>query len=54
MMGVVFSELHNAWRVVIEMFPPSPQFGIGQIPDLTERVVIVTGKYTLPAQTPSS
>lgn len=41
-MGVLFSVL------ISQGFPPKSKFSVDQIPDLTGRVVLVTGKYASP------
>ncbi|OBZ78995.1 hypothetical protein A0H81_00306 [Grifola frondosa] len=45
-MGNIWSELKYIYYAVEQSFPPEPQFSIEQIPDLTGRVVIVTGGST--------
>ena len=40
----VMSNFRNAWQVLIQNFPPKPKFSVEEIPDLTGRVVIVTGQ----------
>lgn len=41
-MGLLFSVL------VSQGFPPKSKFSVDQIPDLTGRVVLVTGMYAFP------
>ncbi|KAK0498693.1 NAD(P)-binding protein [Armillaria luteobubalina] len=36
----------NAWSLIAQMFPPKPKWGVNDIPDLTGKVVIVTGGNT--------
>ncbi|OBZ71335.1 hypothetical protein A0H81_08860 [Grifola frondosa] len=45
-MGNTWSELKNTWPVVVQSFPPKSKFSTDQIPDLTGRVIIVTGGNT--------
>ena len=40
-MGGGFSK--NDWTVYKQGFPPKPKFSVDQIPDLTGRVMLVTG-----------
>ncbi|KAG6849931.1 hypothetical protein H0H93_003460 [Arthromyces matolae] len=37
----------NAWSYFTQAYPPSPTFSVDDIPDLTGRVVIVTGANTV-------
>ncbi|KAK0469223.1 NAD(P)-binding protein [Desarmillaria tabescens] len=36
----------NAWSLISQMFPPKPKWSVDDIPDLTGKVVIVTGGNT--------
>ncbi|KAK0205285.1 NAD(P)-binding protein [Desarmillaria ectypa] len=36
----------NAWSLISQMFPPKPKWSVNDIPDLTGKVVIVTGGNT--------
>ncbi|KAI1790000.1 NAD(P)-binding protein [Ganoderma leucocontextum] len=43
-MGTAFSHWkQTSWPVFAQMWPPASKFNVGQIPDLTGRIVIVTG-----------
>ena len=44
-MGNSFSEFKKFWPAIVQWYPPKPKFNVDQIPDLTGRVVIVTGEY---------
>lgn len=35
----------STWSLVRETFPPKPKWSIDQIPDLSGKVMIVTGGY---------
>ncbi|KAI1793118.1 NAD(P)-binding protein [Ganoderma leucocontextum] len=45
-MGALIPFLGNLYTLVLQAFPPKPAFSVDQIPDLTGRVVIVTGGNT--------
>ncbi|OBZ71391.1 ATP phosphoribosyltransferase [Grifola frondosa] len=46
-MGNIWSELkNNIWPIAVQSFPPKSKFSTDQIPDLTGRVIIVTGGNT--------
>ena len=36
----------NQLSVLIQMYPPKPRWGVEEIPDLTGKVIIVTGTKT--------
>ncbi|KAI0738867.1 NAD(P)-binding protein [Daedaleopsis nitida] len=42
-MGAAFSEMKVTLPAVAQMYPPKSKFSVDQIPDLTGRVVLVTG-----------
>ena len=44
-MGNSFSEFRKFWPAIVQWYPPKPKFNVDQIPDLTGRVVIVTGIF---------
>ncbi|KAI0369416.1 NAD(P)-binding protein [Pilatotrama ljubarskyi] len=46
-MGAFLSALQRHAIVASQAYPPKSQFTVDQIPDLTGRVVIVTGDYSL-------
>jgi len=37
-------EMGDYWSVLIQTFPPSPEWTVNDIPDLSGKVVVVTGK----------
>ncbi|RPD56672.1 NAD(P)-binding protein [Lentinus tigrinus ALCF2SS1-7] len=45
-MGTVASNLWNLWQALSQFYPPKSTFTVEQIPDLSGRVVIVTGGYS--------
>lgn len=36
----------GALSVLVQSFPPSPIWGVNEIPDLTGKVILVTGAFT--------
>ena len=42
-MGGLVSKDKGIWPTIVQQFPPKPKFSIDQIPDLSGRIVIVTG-----------
>ena len=38
------SNFRNAWQVLIQNFPPKPQFSVDRVPDLSGQVALVTGE----------
>ena len=45
-MGNQLSEFRKKLPALAQVFPPKSTFSVDQIPDLTGRVVIVTGVYS--------
>ncbi|TFK83924.1 NAD(P)-binding protein [Polyporus arcularius HHB13444] len=45
-MGGAVSNLWNVWSALSQFYPPKPQFTVDQIPDLSGRIIIVTGGYS--------
>ena len=45
-MGNQLSEFRKKLPALAQVFPPKSTFSVDQIPDLTGRVVIVTGMYS--------
>ena len=43
-MGNAWYEFKMKIPAMMQMFPPKPKFSVEEIPDLTGRVVIVTGQ----------
>ena len=43
-MGGLITTLRNFWPIVAQAYPPKSKFSTDQIPDLTGRVMIVTGE----------
>ena len=46
-MGVLWSMLRYSGPIFRQSYPPEPEFSTKHIPDLTGRVVIVTGMYII-------
>ncbi|KAI0687015.1 NAD(P)-binding protein [Earliella scabrosa] len=42
-MGGAVSNLKNVWPAILQLYPPKSQFSVDQIPDLSGRVILVTG-----------
>ena len=42
-MGGLVSKDKGIWPTIVQQFPPKPKFSIDQIPDLSGRIVLVTG-----------
>ena len=49
-MGNQLSELRKKLPALAQVYPPKSKFSVDQIPDLTGRVVIVTGTCTAHAR----
>lgn len=45
--GILWSALRYAGPIYRQSYPPKPEFSTSQIPDLTGRVIIVTGTGNL-------
>ena len=43
-MGGAVSNLKNVWPAILQLYPPKSRFSVDQIPDLSGRVILVTGR----------
>ena len=46
-MGVLFSAVRYAGPIFRQSYPPEPEFSTSHIPDLSGRVVLVTGMHSI-------
>ncbi len=44
-MGGAASNLWNVWSALSQFYPPKPQFTVDKIPDLSGRIIVVTGEH---------